>query len=422
MDDPANLGQYILLVVLTALSAFFSASETAFSSVNKIRLKNYVSDGNRKAERALKIAEDFDRMLSAILIGNNIVNIASASIGTVIFTKLFGAAGAAISTVVMTIVVLIFGEILPKSYAKENSEKVTMNFAAPLNAVMVVLTPLVWVFTKLQSLVKSKKGDEDTPSVTQEELKFIIEEIEDEGVLQESESELLQSALEFQEITVDEILTPRVDLVAADVNDSVEEIKALFMEHRYSRIPIYEKTVDSIIGVLWERDFFRELINGNEVDIRSLTRKTIFVPEKQLISSLMRELQMSKIHMAVVTDSYGGTVGIVTLEDIVEELVGEIWDEKDEVIETIVKLDDNEYIVDADLNVFDMLEELEIELKDFEPESNTVGGWVLEEMKKIPEEGESFEYAPMTVTIHEVGEKRVEKIKVKVEIPEPEEE
>lgn len=422
MDDPANLGQYILLVVLTALSAFFSASETAFSSVNKIRLKNYVSDGNRKAERALKIAEDFDRMLSAILIGNNIVNIASASIGTVIFTKLFGAAGAAISTVVMTIVVLIFGEILPKSYAKENSEKVTMNFAAPLNAVMVVLTPLVWVFTKLQSLVKSKKGDEDTPSVTQEELKFIIEEIEDEGVLQESESELLQSALEFQEITVDEILTPRVDLVAADVNDSVEEIKALFMEHRYSRIPIYEKTVDSIIGVLWERDFFRELINGNEVDIRSLTRKTIFVPEKQLISSLMRELQMSKIHMAVVTDSYGGTVGIVTLEDIVEELVGEIWDEKDEVIETIVKLDDNEYIVDADLNVFDMLEELEIELKDFEPESNTVGGWVLEEMKKIPEEGESFEYAPMTVTIHEVSEKRVEKIKVKVEIPEPEEE
>jgi len=422
LDDPANLGQYILLVVLTALSAFFSASETAFSSVNKIRLKNYVSDGNRKAERALKIAEDFDRMLSAILIGNNIVNIASASIGTVIFTKLFGAAGAAISTVVMTIVVLIFGEILPKSYAKENSEKVTMNFAAPLNAVMVVLTPLVWVFTKLQSLVKSKKGDEDTPSVTQEELKFIIEEIEDEGVLQESESELLQSALEFQEITVDEILTPRVDLVAADVNDSVEEIKALFMEHRYSRIPIYEKTVDSIIGVLWERDFFRELINGNEVDIRSLTRKTIFVPEKQLISSLMRELQMSKIHMAVVTDSYGGTVGIVTLEDIVEELVGEIWDEKDEVIETIVKLDDNEYIVDADLNVFDMLEELEIELKDFEPESNTVGGWVLEEMKKIPEEGESFEYTPMTVTIHEVSEKRVEKIKVKVEIPEPEEE
>ena len=422
MDDPANLGQYILLVVLIALSAFFSASETAFSSVNKIRLKNYASDGNRKAERALKIAEDFDRMLSAILIGNNIVNIASASIGTVIFTKLFGVAGAAISTVVMTVVVLIFGEILPKSYAKENSEKVTMSFAAPLNAVMVVLTPLVWIFTKLQSLVKSKKGEEDAPSVTQEELKFIIEEIEDEGVLQESESELLQSALEFQEVTVDEILTPRVDLVAADVNDSVEEIKALFMEHRYSRIPIYEKTVDSIIGVLWERDFFRELINGNDVDIRSLTRKTIFVPEKQLISSLMRELQMSKIHMAVVTDSYGGTVGIVTLEDIVEELVGEIWDEKDEVVETVVKVDENEYIVDADLNIFDMLEELEIEIKDFEPESNTVGGWVLEEMKKIPEQGESFEYEMLTVTIEEVGEKRVEKIRVKVTLPEPEEE
>ena len=180
MDDPANLGQYILLVVLIAMSAFFSASETAFSSVNKIRLKNYTSDGNRKAERALKIAEDFDRMLSAILIGNNIVNIASASIGTVIFTKMFGAAGAAVSTVVMTVLVLIFGEILPKSYAKQNSEKVTMNFSAPLNVIMVVLTPLVWIFTKLQSIVKSKKGEEDTPSVTQEELKFIIEEIEDE--------------------------------------------------------------------------------------------------------------------------------------------------------------------------------------------------------------------------------------------------
>lgn len=422
MDDPANLGQYILLVVLIAMSAFFSASETAFSSVNKIRLKNYTSDGNRKAERALKIAEDFDRLLSAILIGNNIVNIASASIGTVIFTKIMGPAGAAVSTVVMTVLVLIFGEILPKSYAKQNSEKVTMNFSAPLNVIMVVLTPLVWIFTKLQSLVKSKKGEEDTPSVTQEELKFIIEEIEDEGVLQEQESELLQSALEFQDITVDEILTPRVDLVAADVNDSVEEIKALFMEHRYSRIPIYEKTVDSIIGVLWERDFFRELINGNEIDVSKLIRKTLFVPEKQRISALMHELQKSKIHMAVVTDSYGGTVGIVTLEDIVEELVGEIWDEKDEVVETVRKLSDNEYIVDADLNIFDMLEELELELKDFEPESNTVGGWVLEEMKKIPEQGESFEYAPLTVTIEEVGEKRVEKVKVKVTLPEPEEE
>ena len=404
------------------MSAFFSASETAFSSVNKIRLKNYASDGNRKAEKALKVAEDFDRMLSAILIGNNIVNIASASIGTVIFTKMMGPAGAAVSTVVMTVLVLIFGEILPKSYAKQNSEKVTMNFSAPLNVIMVVLTPLVWIFTKLQSLVKSKKGEEDTPSVTQEELKFIIEEIEDEGVLQEQESELLQSALEFQDITVDEILTPRVDLIAADVNDSVEEIKALFMEHRYSRIPIYEKTVDSIIGVLWERDFFRELINGNEIDVSKLIRKTVFVPEKQRISALMHELQKSKIHMAVVTDSYGGTVGIVTLEDIVEELVGEIWDEKDEVVETVRKLSDNEYIVDADLNIFDMLEELELELKDFEPESNTVGGWVLEEMKKIPEQGESFEYAPLTVTIEEVGEKRVEKVKVKVATPEPEEE
>ena len=422
MDDPANLGQYILLVVLIAMSAFFSASETAFSSVNKIRLKNYASDGNRKAERALKIAEDFDRMLSAILIGNNIVNIASASIGTVIFTKMMGPAGAAVSTVVMTVLVLIFGEILPKSYAKQNSEKVTMNFSAPLNVIMVVLTPLVWIFTKLQSIVKSKKGEEDTPSVTQEELKFIIEEIEDEGVLQEQESELLQSALEFQDITVDEILTPRVDLVAADVNDSIEEIKALFMEHRYSRIPIYEKTVDSIIGVLWERDFFRELINGNEIDVSKLIRKTVFVPEKQRISALMHELQKSKIHMAVVTDSYGGTVGIVTLEDIVEELVGEIWDEKDEVVETVKKLSDNEYIVDADLNIFDMLEELELELKDFEPESNTVGGWVLEEMKKIPEQGESFEYEMLTVTIEEVGEKRVEKVKVKVATPEPEEE
>ena len=422
MPDPANLGQYILLVVLIMMSAFFSASETAFSCVNKIRLKNYAADGNRKAEKALKIAEDFDRMLSAILIGNNIVNIASASIGTVIFTKYFGAAGAAISTVVMTIVVLIFGEILPKTYAKENSEKVTMQFVGPLNVIMVILTPLVWIFVKLKSLVKNKDNEEDAPTVTQEELKFIIEEIEDEGVLQEQESELLQSALEFQDITVDEILTPRVDLVAADVNDSVDEIKALFMEHRYSRIPIYEKTVDSIIGVLWERDFFRELINGNDIDISKLIRKTVFVPEKQRISSLMHELQKSKIHMAVVTDSYGGTVGIVTLEDIVEELVGEIWDEKDEVIEAVKKISDDEFIVDADLNIFDMLEELEIELKDFEPESNTVGGWVLEEMKKIPEQGESFEYEPMTVTIEEVGEKRVEKVRVKITLPEIEEE
>ena len=417
LDSP-GLWMYLLLAVLITMSAFFSASETSFSCMNKIRIKSSASDGNKNAQLALKVAEDYDRMLTTILIGNNIVNIASASIGTIIFTDLFGAAGVGISTLVLTLVVLIFGEILPKTYAKENSDRIAMRFAGILHFLMTVFTPIVWLFVQLKKLIK-KPDAEETPSVTQEDLKYIIEEIGDEGVLQERESELLQSALEFEDITVDEILTPRVDLVAAEVSDSVDEIRALFIEHRYSRIPIYEKNIDNIIGILSERDFFRALIEKKPIDVRELMRKTVYVPEKQKISSVMHELQRSKIHMAIVTDSYGGTVGIVTLEDIVEELVGEIWDEKDEVVQPVTKIAENLYRVDGDLNVFDMLDEIGVEIKDFEPESNTVGGWVLEEMQHIPAKGESFEYPPLTVTVDEADEKRVSKVLVAVK---PEEE
>ncbi len=404
---------YIAIVSLIAMSALFSATETAFSSVNKIRLKHLASQGNKGAKRALVISDKFDKALTTILVGNNIVNITSASLGTILFTSLLGESGVLISTVVMTILVLTFGEILPKSFAKQNAEKLAIAFAGILNFFMFILTPIVIIFMFLQKIAaKIYKSDNSSPSVTEDELKYIIEEIEDEGVLEEKESDLVRSALEFDEIAIEQILVPRVKVTAIERNEDIDKILGIFIRDRYSRIPVYDKSIDNIIGILHEKDFF-ELITQTEnklTSIENIIQKALYVSEMKVISEVMYEMQRTKIHMAIVKDQYGGTSGIVTMEDIIEELVGEIYDETDEIIPSIIKLGDNEYEVQGDLNIGDLKEALELPDDIIESDSITVSGWVMELFESIPEIGSKVKNGIFTVSIIDADDQYVKKV------------
>jgi len=414
---------YVLVVACIAMSAFFSGSETAFATVNKIRMKNLAAEGNKKAEKVLRISEDYDKTLSAILIGNNIVNIASASMGTVICTAFFGANGAWISTIIMTLVVLVFGEITPKTFAKDNAESFSLAIVNVLDIIVKVLSPLAFVFLQLKNCI-SKKGDAAQPTVTEQELKYIIEESQNEGVLEEQESQLVQSALDFDETTVNEVLTPRVDVVAVDIGEDVEEIKRLFLEEGYSRLPVYQGSIDTILGVIHSKDFFRAYLKNNHLDLHSILQKTVYVPPKKRISELLKELQKLKSHMAIVTDQYGGTIGVITLEDILEELVGDIWDESDEEEVDMVELSDNHYEVSGDLNVEDFLHDIGFEYRESELEEipSTFAGWALETFERIPDEGDSFSYKNLTITVKKVFDQRILKLDVQVTEPEESEE
>lgn len=408
---------YIAIVILLIMSALFSSMETAFSSVNKIRLKHEAANGSKKAARALDIAENFDKALTSILIGNNIVNILSSALGTVIFTDLFGTAGIAVSTAVMTVLVLIFGEVIPKSFAKQNAEKCALAFAGILGGIMFILTPFSAVFGGLQRLLSKISKPDDSPNFTEDELKYIIEEIEDQGVLEEKESDLVRSALEFDEITVEQILVPRVKIVAVERGAGIDDIMEIFIRDRYSRLPVYEGSVDNIVGLVNEKDFFALVTRseGAPSGIEGIIQKALYVSEMKLISEVLYEMQRSKIHMAIVKDQYGGTSGLVTMEDIIEELVGEIYDENDEVIDNIVKSAENVYDVRADVSVSDMLEELELPDNLIETDSNSVGGWVMELFGRIPEIGDTITEGVFTVTVLEADEQSVSKVGVKID-------
>ncbi|MGN0606638.1 MAG: hemolysin family protein [Oscillospiraceae bacterium] len=411
----------ILIAVLLLFSAFFSSCETAFSSVNKIRLKNYASEGNKRAEQALDIANKFDNALTAILIGNNIVNIASTSISTVLFTKLFGNKGVGIATAVMTVLVLIFGEILPKSYAKENAEKLALLFTPFLKILIVILKPIIIVFSGLKKIVEKLAGNsEKKPSVTEAELKYIIDEIEEEGVLEEQESDLVRSALEFDEIQVSEILIPRVKVVAVEINTPVDEIREIFLTEFYSRIPVYEKNIDNIIGIITYKDFFKKVV-GQKSDISGIIQEVLHISDLKLISEALKEMQSRKTHMAIVMDQYGGTKGIITMEDIIEELVGEIYDENDEVITTFQKISDNVYEVSGGLSINDMIEKLDIN-NEIVTSANTAGGWVMELMGRIPVENETIQTDIFKITVISADEQTVNKIRIELTIPEEDDE
>ena len=420
MDDWFS---YILLVILIALSAFFSASETAYTTVNKIRLQNYVDAGSKKAKTALFIAENYDRTLTTILIGNNIVNIGASSIATLLFVKLFGPSGAAISTAVMTILILIFGEVLPKSFAKESSEKFALAFSRPLRILMTVFWPVVFLFIQLKKVAKhiSPIKEEETPTVTEQELKFIVESIEDEGVLEKQESELVQHALEFDEKTVQEVLTPRVDMTTLDIEDDLQTNIGLVLTERFSRIPVCRGTSDRIIGILHTKDLLEALVRGDAIDLASMVQPAFFVYKTKKLSSLLADFKRNKTHVAIVTDDYGGTVGMVTMEDLLEELVGDIWDEDEEIIRDFVRIDSQHFLISGDLTIRELFDHLDLPFSNLESNHTSCGGWDLEPLGHLPQAGEAFQFKNMTLTIQEMDDQRVKKLSVYL-APQPEEE
>ncbi|MBQ8297167.1 MAG: HlyC/CorC family transporter [Ruminococcus sp.] len=410
--ENVDIAQIILVLIMMIFSALFSSTETAFSSVNKLRLKNYAAQGDKRAAKALKLANKFDDVLTAVLIGNNVVNITTSSVSTVIFIGIFGAKGSAISTVVVTIVVLIFCEVLPKSYAKKNSESLALLFAGPLSVLVTLFKPFVWFFNTLSSLIS--KGD-DAPSVTEDELKYMIDEIEEQGVIEEQESDLVKSALEFDDITVNEILIPRVKVIGVETTATLDEILAIFNSEMYSRLPVYEVSLDNIIGIITNKAFFKMIAEGGS-DIRSIIQEVPHIADSKPISLALRDMQRSKVHLAVVTDQYGGTKGIVTLEDIIEELVGEIYDEDDEIVTNIIRTGENSCDIAGDTDIDELLEFFDLDEDMIQTSCTSVGGWVTDVMEHIPDAGETAETGIFKIRVISVNEQTVEKVHIEIDI------
>ncbi len=410
----SNLIMGITIAVLVMLSAFFSATETAFSFVNKIRLQQSADEGNKKVKNALYIIEHFDNALTTILICNNIVNLSCSSIATVLCLNIFGDMGSAIATGATTLLVLTFGEVIPKCLAKEHCDSFSVKTAGILRLLMFIFTPFVWIFVKLKSVaLKASGGTDDAPSVTEKELKFIVESIEEEGVLEESESEMVRSALDFDEKTAEEILTPRVDVTFINVADSQEKIKNIIIENRYSRIPVYEETVDNIVGVLHTRDYLESLADGKAPAVREMMQPPFFVFRTTQLSKVLSSFKRTKIHLAIVTDEYGGTLGIVTMEDLLEEIVGDIWDEDEEIEHSYYKIGKGEFLVNGDIELEDMLALFDMNENAIESDSLTVGGFILENAGTIPNKRESIEIAGFKFTVMEVKNQRIIRVVVK---------
>lgn len=399
----------IIILLCIIMSGYFSATETAFSSLNRIRIKNMADKGNKRAALVLKLSEDYDRLLSTILIGNNIVNIACASLSTLLFVRLLGEdAGASVSTAVTTVIVLVFGEVSPKSIAKESPEKFSMFSAPILNFMAVLLTPLNFLFKQWKKVLSRFFHSSASQGITEEELITIVEEARQDGGIDEQEGDLLRNALEFNELKAADILTPRIDVVGVNVCAGAEEIASVFTETGYSRLPVYQDSIDNIVGILYHKDFYNK-IYGTGRGIKDVIRPALFITRHKKISQLLQELQASNHHIAVVIDEFGGTVGIVTLEDILEELVGEIWDEHDEIIRSVEKLSDDEFLVLGNANVDKLLELLGY---DEETEAVTVNGWIMNELQKLPEKGDSFRFHEWQVSVMEMEERRVKSARI----------
>lgn len=402
---------WVALVILVGFSAFFSASETAFSSLNQIRLKSRAEDGDSSAARVLAMAEQYDKLLSTILIGNNIVNIAAASIGTILFTQMLGAErGATVSTIVLTIIVLIFGEVTPKSLAKEMPEKVATAVSPFLVLLMALMTPLTWLFTQWKKLLGHFVHSGEADTITEGELMTMVSEAENDGELTDRESELIRSAIEFDDVEVEEILTPRVDVVAVEDDIPLEELAQTFAESGYSRLPVYHGTIDNIIGVVHEKDFYiARLKKATKID--DLVVPTLYTTGSTQISQLLRTLREQHHHLAVVVDEYGGTEGIITLEDILEELVGEIWDEHDEVTEDFRKQSDGSWLVSGSASVDDLYEELDLPEEE-DIDSNTVNGLVQEKTCHLPKVGDRFTLGEYDGVVTRTAKRRVTEVRL----------
>lgn len=409
-----NTSLLVVMVILVVFSAFFSSAETAFSSLNRVKLKAMENDTNsNKIERALSLSSDYDMVLSTILIGNNIVNIASTSIATLFFTGILGDnsdLGATVSTIVMTIVVLIFGEITPKTIAKEKAESYAVIIAPIVKFFVFVFYPLNLVFRGWKRLLNKIFGLGKFDTVTEEELKTYVDEAHTGGEIDENESELIRSSIEFDDVYISDILTPRVDVEAVEKYWKLSDIEKIFKESRYSRLPVYIGDIDHIVGIIHYQDF-EEIYKRGLKSLRTIIKPAPTVSPDAKISKVLRILQKSKTHLAVVVDEFGGTEGIVTLEDIIEELVGEIWDEHDEVQIDIEQIGDNEYLVDGSASIDKLFEYFDIPENE-NSEVTTVNGWVMENTDKIPEIGDSFEYDRLWATVESVDGKRADKIKI----------
>lgn len=415
MTDSSIWALSITFVIMVLFSAFFSATETAFSVMNKLKIKNLAQKGKRRAELALKLYNKYDKLISTILIGNNIVNITAATIATVLFSYSLGEnIGATVSTVVTTIIVLIFGEITPKSLAKENPEAIAL-FSSPLIYVMyIILWPLNYLFTGIKIIVsklfKSKKYD----SAAEEEIITLVEEAEEDGSLEKHEGELIKSAVSFNDLEVIEIITPRVDIIGINVNDKVQNLKKIINESGYSRIPVFKNSIDNIIGMVSLKDFYKRADEQN-LTISKLMQNVVYTTSTTKIYDLLKELQKGKNQMAIVVDEYGGTRGLVTIEDILEELVGEIWDETDEVIEEVKQIGEDKYIVNCSMSIEDFYEKFNMNPDDIDEndyDSTTLSGWVIEELGKLPVEGDSFTYANLNIKVTKINRRRVLEIEV----------
>lgn len=424
--DSTGIWQLIAIVACVIMSAYFSASETAFTTLNRIRVKNLAEKGNKKASLALRLADNYDKLLTTILIGNNIVNILSASLGTLLFISIlrgsmFESFASGVSTVVLTLLVLIFGEITPKTVAKKLPERFAMFSAPILHFFCVIFTPFSFVFNKWQNLLSRMfRSKEDDAGMTEEELVSIIEEAEESGDIDKEESTLIKSAIEFNDLEVGDIYTPRVDVTAIASDATKEEVAKMFSESGYSRLPVYEDDLDNVIGILYYKDFYHS-VYATELEVQSIIKPVIYVAKSQKISDLLKELQKKQLHFAVVVDEFGSTAGVITLEDILEEIVGEIWDEHDEIVEEIKEVGEKEYIVSGKANLSKLLSILEM---DMECESLTVNGWAMTALGRIPELGDEFESDGLSATVLEMNGRTIENLRI-VDIrlsPEEEEE
>lgn len=407
--------QITALVILVLLSAFFSGTETAFTSFNKTRMKTLAQDGNKKAKAVMEVEERYEKFLSTMLVGNNIVNISASTISTLLFASFIKgnqSLAATVSTAVMTVIILVFGEISPKFLGKDFADSYTMRTVGIVRFLTVVLTPLTALFSLWRMLLSKVFKNDSTLSITEDEIMTMVEEAQNEGGIDEHEGDLIKSAIEFNDLEVEAILTPRVDIIAITLDMAMDEVAELFRSSGFSRLPVYRDTIDNIVGVVHEKDFNRLMYDGKK-SFESAIHEVFCITEGMKISKLLREFQAAKTHMAIVVDEYGGTAGLVTMEDVLEGLVGEIWDEHDEVIENIKKVSDDTYIINgsASMNELEDIHSFSDEVLD---ENATVNGWVLDNLGKIPETGDEFEFENLSVTVIKVDGRRAAEIKLTV--------
>lgn len=421
--DPASSMQIIALVILVLLSAFFSGTETAFTSFNKTRMKTLAQDGNKRAKAVMDVEDRYEKFLSTILVGNNIVNISASTISTLFFTAFIKgnqSLAATVSTAVMTVIILIFGEISPKFLGKDFADSYTLRTVGIVRFLMTVLTPITALFSLWKMLLSKVFKSDPALSITEDEIMTMVEEAQNEGGIDEHEGDLIKSAIEFNDLEVEAILTPRVDIVAITLDMAMDEVAELFRSSGFSRLPVYRDTIDNIVGVVHEKDFNRLMYDGKK-SFESAIHEVFCITEGMKISKLLREFQAAKTHMAIVVDEYGGTAGLVTMEDVLEGLVGEIWDEHDEVIENIKKVSDDTYLINgsASMNELEDIHTFSDEVLD---ENATVNGWVLDNLGKIPEVGDEFEFENLSVKVIRVDGRRAAEIRLVVHHVEDDEE